>query len=468
MQSESIRRRLAWAVRLLATLAASASGYLLYVSLTTAPVAGCGWETFDCDSVLASHWAKWFGLPVAGGGLLVYLAVLGASLLIDRPSPRVAGAGWRLLEASTPLAAGGAIWFVGVQLFALDTFCLYCLATHLCGMMIAALVICWRITAASNAPPAAVGAVGITGTTNDLQVSQASGGAPPGLGFPTALAVFALVGLITGQLFGPKTTPPPTVVEANELIEVLSFDDSNPKEQPPPTASAGSAEAEPPIRSTQPERRKDGRRVVKLLKGNLSVDTYDHPVLGSPDAEHVFVELMDYACPHCREFHKLLDEALGAYEGRVAVVVMPAPGEVLCNPYVTKSKPKSRGACAIAKVSLAAALLAPEDFSRVHHWLLRGERLPEYTAALIEAQRHADRQKLSQTIRDDTGDLQARIERYVKLLASLQRYGRIGLPAQIYPDRVVAGPPETLSELYDLWSRELGVENPTSGAALPF
>lgn len=473
---------LAWAVRLLAAAGAGLSAYLLYASVTAAPVVGCGWSSFDCDSALASHWSKWFGVPVAAGGLAVYGTVFAASLLITSRSSGASSIAWKALEIALPLAVGSAAWFVGVQAFALDSFCLYCMLNHACGVAILVLVIVLRSSLTDDEPAAPlIGAVGLGGDAAPIATTRASG--PPRLGLATVLGCVGVVTLVAGQLLGPAPAPETVAIEASSLVDILSFDDSeepsSAKRSAPPTTPVRDAVKTTALKPIEPERAKPsslgpprkagGKRTAQLLNGAFTVDTYAHPMLGSPEAEHIVVELMDYACPHCREFHELVTEALERFEGRVGVVVMPVPGELLCNPYVKKARPKSRGACKIAKVSLAAAMLAPEAFPEMHHWLLRGDRLPAYTSALIEAQKHADSEKLSQAVRDESGEIATRIEQYVGLMASFHRVGnKVGLPTQIFPNRLVSGPPKTIDELCDLWASEFGIDRPVDDTPLPF
>lgn len=441
-----------------------------YAGASASAVAGCDYfSAFDCDAALASVWSKWFGVPVAAAGVLFYAAVFAASWLAIARSSAVADAGWRTLEAAVPLAAGSAAWFLGVQLVALDSFCVYCLTAHACGLAIAGLVV-----AARFAQPTAEAPITAIGLPTDRPEPAAASGGPPPLGLPTAAGALGVALLMGGQLIDADTPPDAQVVDAENLPELLGFGAgslaSEPETQPGGVVQAFATEALDAGRSDRatrqatalrPRRRSGGSRQVKFLQGRLKIDTYQQAVIGSPDAPHVVVELMDYACPHCREFHELLTEAIRRYEGRVAVVVMPVPGEVLCNPYVKKARPKSRGACRIAKVSLATAVVAPEDFAEVHEWLLEGDRMPQYTAALIEAQKHADADRLSKAVRDESGELDARIQQHVGLLGALYASGqKIALPTQIFPGRIVTGPPKTLETLCQMWADEFGIALP--------
>ena len=100
--------------------AAVVAVYLLVVALSQGQVAGCE-EGKSCHTVLSSKWAKLFGVPIGALGAASYLALLGLSFT------RSFGAARLFLAISV---IGGALWFTGVQAFALKTFCPWCCTTH--------------------------------------------------------------------------------------------------------------------------------------------------------------------------------------------------------------------------------------------------------------------------------------------------------------------------------------------------
>ena len=457
---------LLWPLRLLSLTALGLSAYLTYASLSVAGVSGCDFTSaFDCDAALSSPWAKWFGLPVAVGGTLCYLATLAGSFLISQVAS-LSALGWRVLEATVPATLGAGLWFLGVQFLALDSFCLYCLLTHACGLAIAVLVLLLR-NQADEGPTGAPAVVGL----GSPAAQPASSTGPPALGLPTALGVAVVVLLAGGQLLGPK--PPEPVAQSVELDEQVQFDDGvqtasaklpqETQDDPEPSAEAPQPEAG---LKKNPRRKKGGSRQLALLNDSLKIDAYKHPILGSPEAEHIVVELMDYACPHCRELHDKVEEAIDRFDGKVAVIVMPVPGEITCNPYATKSRAESLGACYAAKLALSVAELAPENFPQFHHWMLREDKIPRRTASLIEAQRHADRNELSVSLRDEEGLLAKKVKQYIGLSVQLNRMGVRGVPAQILGDKAIAKNFETADELIGFWAETFGLERPA--AELPF
>lgn len=453
---------LGWIVGLLAATAAGLSSYLWWAGASGVETVGCNaFAGLDCDAALASPWAKWLGAPVAAGGLGCYaVAFLGAVLAgLGGNAARV---GWRLLEAIVPLASGAAVWFIAVQSFALESFCPYCVATHAVGLAMLGVLVVWRARSAATSPAILPLSPILLAEPAPRAVTRGAG--PPALGLPTLAGVVGVVALVAGQtVFAPALV---AEFEA-QLPEGFEFSSVGVGSDAPPGDDDSVGETALPTRpKLAPARSPHGSREATFLRGQLRIDAYDHAVLGSPEAPHLVVELMDYACPHCRDFHGKLTEALERFEGKVAVVVMPVPGEISCNPHVRKARAKSVGACFAARLTLAVSRLAPEKFDEVHAWMLEDDKIPDRTKSLAEAWSHVDSDALSLALRDDEGDLAGRVKNYVDLAALIGRQGRFGLPAQIVGDSVIAGPVKTVDELCALWAKQFGIDEPK--AEIPF
>ncbi|TWT99732.1 Vitamin K epoxide reductase family protein [Botrimarina colliarenosi] len=469
-------RVLPWIVRTLAAAALGLSAFLWWSSATTASAVGCdAFAGFDCDAALGSPWAKLGGVPVAAGGTLCYAAALVGSVLAWRRGG-AASLGWRLLELTAPLAVGAGVWFTAVQAAALDSFCFYCLATHACGLAMAVAVLLWRRAASAGGGEAPVVVSPFAAMASGPATET---DAPPSLGVPTLVGLLGVIALAGGQTL--LAAPAVSEYDANltdqfvftaasadasaeaspRSPEPTTEDPSEPAAQPEPESTPSSTPS-----STKAKRRSGGSRLAAFLNGKLRVDAYEQAVLGSPDAPHLVVEMMDYACPHCREFHDKLTKALERFDGQIAVLVMPVPGEIACNKHVRKARKQSLGACFAAKLSMAVSDLDPEEFEAFHAWMLHDDTIPNRTRSLIEARRHVDGDELSAALRDTEGALGARIKNYVELAAAIGKQGRFGLPAQILGDRVVAGPSESVDALCKLWAEAFGLETPT--ATIPF
>lgn len=461
-----------WLARVLALAALVLSG-LLASYATGGGVAGCdSLGGFDCSAALGSRWAVWMGVPVSYVGLACYTGLLAGSLLVGRRSPTLDGAGWRLLELLSPAALGAGVWFTGLQAAGFAPACLYCLAVHVCGLGIAASVgvARWRAARAANAAgPAAIAPV--------VAPIAAPAGAPkttiatlppPTLGVPTLGGVVALASLVLAQIMFP---PQMNVIEAASLTGDLSLevlDGAPPADSPPPTAeppaevetaAAAPAEVTGPTEfrrpSAAPRRKPGGSRTVSLLSGKLKLDTYKYPLLGSPEAEHVIVELMNYGCDHCRQFHPILEAARERYGDKLAVVVLPVANEALCNRHVRRAIPQSRGTCRLAKLSVAVATVAPEQFPRVHAYLLQGKRAPDFTRATIFAKEKVDDVKLSNELRRDLS--MDKVKAFIELSVRLAPNRSVRMPSQIVGDRVLEGAPTSVDELCEAWEKFLGI-----------
>ncbi len=135
--SSTDQRRAKLLLRLIAALAVVAlclSGYLTWTTWSASQVAGCGTDGLvDCDHVLASNWSKWLGLPVGLLGALAYAGILAACWLAARHAQ---GLAQTALLALSLLAAGSAVWFIGLQVVVLQSVCVYCMAVHACGLSI--------------------------------------------------------------------------------------------------------------------------------------------------------------------------------------------------------------------------------------------------------------------------------------------------------------------------------------------
>ena len=122
-------------------LALALSGYLCWHFLMGGEMIGCGVES-SCDRVLNGRWATIGGvLPVSGLAAGVYLAMLMASFFVG-PSTEapVRQLAWCAILILVGAAAGSAVWFIIAQKWIIGSFCPYCMATHITGLLLAALV----------------------------------------------------------------------------------------------------------------------------------------------------------------------------------------------------------------------------------------------------------------------------------------------------------------------------------------
>lgn len=128
-----------WAVPLLALAGLGVAAYLVYVEIS--PVeAVCG-PVGQCGEVQASPYARVFGLPVAGLGLLNYLAIgllwLGQRYNLDK----IAGLSvWGLLGL-TIVGTLFSIYLTLLELFVIQAVCLWCLSSAVIITLLMLLVV---------------------------------------------------------------------------------------------------------------------------------------------------------------------------------------------------------------------------------------------------------------------------------------------------------------------------------------
>jgi uncharacterized membrane protein/protein-disulfide isomerase len=133
-----------WVLTGLIALALALSAFLSWHYLVGGSVIGCGGGS-PCDEVLSSRWSTIGGLlPVSGLAAGAYLAMLVACLFIGpataAPDRRLA---WGAMLVLVGAAAGSAVWFTIVQKWIIGAFCAYCIAAHITGVLLAALII-WQ------------------------------------------------------------------------------------------------------------------------------------------------------------------------------------------------------------------------------------------------------------------------------------------------------------------------------------
>lgn len=125
--------RLAQALLLIAI---GIAGYLALQALTGSQVAGCGPEE-GCGKVLSSKWSSILTVPISIPGLLTYLALLLITQLMNLHD-KSAG----FMGATLALAIiFGALWFTGLQIFIIKSFCKYCCITHAVASVASVLIL---------------------------------------------------------------------------------------------------------------------------------------------------------------------------------------------------------------------------------------------------------------------------------------------------------------------------------------
>jgi len=301
-------------VRFLAFIGLAISGTLLLMKLTgsISSIRGCG-GSGGCENVLGSKWSQWFGIPVSAFSTLLYggLIVVG----FRWPSAKM------VFKAIAVLLLLAAFWFVGLQIFALRSFCPWCCATHLVGLLTS---------------------VALLRTISQQQRSLSTG-------LATTVAVVLFLGMVLGQVFGPEP-------DSHEVLESQAFVQD-------PKAKAVASEI------IERSHKKKSDRVISFQGGAKKYLVSDYPILGSPDAPHILVKYFDYTCASCRDTEGDLEALMKKHPGDIAVLVLPSPIHRKCNPYLKAQIPDHEHACELARLGLAAWRASPEQFEKVHHLL---------------------------------------------------------------------------------------------------
>jgi uncharacterized membrane protein len=292
-------------VRVLAAIGLAISGYLLFLKLngTITSIRGCG-GSGGCENVLGSKWSQWFGIPVSAFSTLLYAGLIAVTFKSSK----------YVLKAIAVVLLAAALWFIGLQIFVIKSFCPWCCATHLVGIA-AALAI--------------LKAISIT------KVEYSRGPA-------TLVGLVLFSALVLGQIFGPEP-------ESHRIDEDNSFVGVTPE---PETSAPALSPAE--------------SRVISFQNGSKSYRVDDFPLLGPPMATHILVKYFDYTCASCLDVEGDLEKLMEKHPKDVAVLVLPTPINRACNPYLTNNMSDHQHACELARLGLAAWKAAPDQFAKVH------------------------------------------------------------------------------------------------------
>ena len=506
------RTILAVLITIVAAIGLGVSGYLTWVTWQSGAVAGCTTDSYlDCDHVLSSRWSKWLGLPVSLLGGLTYVAILALCWpAAARPSS------WAMtgLFALGLVAAGAAIWFIGLQAIVLQHFCLYCMTAHTCSLIVAVLTLLLFLDRSAGGEFQEIQTVfGASTLEADSDAFEQASGLclAAALGF-AALSLSALMG---GQLlfdsssdqgmeeivFEPvdDTDTEPSMGLAIDIPE----EDSAVSSSAAPSVSSDETQfditAEPPSDATddasfaiatdqpadQPSDAMDwldepikdsptmapaiaepsideppitigslldsGPRPIRFQALPDAIDVKAMPVLGNSDAPHVMIEMMDYTCKHCRELHPHVRDVLERYGDQLGVAIYHVPLSKKCNPLVRRDSPGKSNACEYARLAIGVWELAPEKFAEFHDFLLESERPPNVS----KARRRALSLVGEEILLDKK--VKAEIKKRISLQSPALKRLKSGLPVLLFPNGALRGVPKESQKLFDYLEGKLGV-----------
>ena len=239
-----------------------------------------------------------------------------------------------------------ALWFIGLQAVIVKSWCKWCMAAHVLGAAgsICVLAAAPFVIRSKQSDPVLFG------------VAQRA--------WPALLGMLGLIPLVVGQYL--SSAPTATVVVANEpttQIETPTL---------PTEVSSDTTNASP----TEPEQGTPEAESTRIftLHDRYRFNLYDVPLIGNPEAPHVMVSIFDYTCSHCRNMHERLNRVQNLYSNELAIVVMPMPLDVNCNPLLSKTGPDHVNACDYAKIALAVFKEKEERFHEFENWFFETEK----------------------------------------------------------------------------------------------
>jgi uncharacterized membrane protein/thiol-disulfide isomerase/thioredoxin len=421
-------------VRALLSVALVGACYLAWLAIHHGAAVGCGPES-GCNKVLQSRWAYWLDIPVSVPAVLVYLALLGATVLLQkRPVPDDQRGSWAAIILLSVSVAGAALWFVGLQVFVIHAFCKFCMTAHACGFVAA--LICLKHIPLATDPDTPMWTPG-----------SGKRGVPRSAILP--LILIGLVGvtaLAGGQMLFQKQ---------RNVVKLLSRPATTATGTNRSTlADAGDSFTNPPA---SPHVQLIAPRTLSLYTNRFLIKLGDVPMMGSPDAPHVIVYVFDYTCPHCRALHPMLEQACQQLSNQLGVVCLPMPISSRCNRFVPKSAHSVTNACEFARLGLAVWRAKPEVQRQFDDWMFASENPPALQAAEDYAAKLVGADKLKSALADPW------INQQIQTDCLIHRVNWIAvedpsLPQLMMGDAVSSGPLNSVQHLRILLNHYLGLD----------
>jgi uncharacterized membrane protein len=392
------RRRHLWAARVLLTAATLVASYLAYFSLSGAALPGCRPED-GCGDALSSAWANWLGVPVSLPAIALYVALFAVTFAAPRKLPPVTRRRlWIACLVLGSMILAAAIWFVGLQMFALEQWCKWCTTTHLLASAAGGIMIHQARSATRSRQP----------ILNAKEVKWVAAGA----------AVLGWVVLAAGQLTNAA---------------------------PAAAATAGIA----PGASAQTE----AKGTIVLHNGKFKLNAAELPLIGPANAKAILVGLFDTTCHHCRETRRVVKKAIERASGRLAIISLPMPLDKECNHLVTRTTKEHTHACEYGALALGVFRAKPAAFPEFEDWLFEPALPPSIEQARNKAMELVGGPALSHALRDPWIG-----ERLVDNIALYEANahasgGDTRLPQIVIGDTLVQGTIATPDDLFQLLAR---------------
>jgi uncharacterized membrane protein/protein-disulfide isomerase len=430
-------------VRVLLFVALGISAYLAWTSLTRGSVIGCGPES-DCDRVLQSRWARWFGIPVSVFAIVVDLLTLWGTFALGSGSTVAKRQrGWIAVTFGAILILGAGLWFVALQFVSVG-ICPYCMAAHGAGV-IAALVLLYFAVRPDGAGKAVFRVAGYAAVAlavlllgqmlHTPKTGRASRDFAVGSNAQTFLAAQAAA-LAKSNTVSTSTTD-----------TALATSSSNPALTPATNTSMASTTNVPsspptnvvPVQVLTPGMKpvEAMRRPFKTYGGMVAMDLAEVPLVGSETNPQVIVSLFDYTCYHCRLMHPALTEVQSIFKDRLSIISLPMPLDPKCNHTLIQTAPDHSNACVYAHLALAMFRADRAKHREFDEWLFTGEQPPPMAQAVARAASLIGTNVLAQALRDPWVARQIQFDVSIYEIAYRQQRG--AMPQLIIGNTVAEG-----------------------------
>ncbi|MFM7057844.1 MAG: vitamin K epoxide reductase family protein, partial [Planctomycetota bacterium] len=320
---------------------------------------------------------------------------------------------WAFLGCGFLTAGLAAVWFISLQVGVLKHICPWCMGAHACSLVLAGIALSHAPLTRAVKQQAGAIAVLAAGFLAAVQLGtepadpvfipavEQPGNAESGSELfapPAEAEVFAP----PTALRVPRATPAQLLLASGLRFQGLSSVLSSgmlatadegagdSKESAAGDQSGkGAASADGDEAGTEnsggqapPPVAVPGPRMVTISLGGtttpVQLDANAWPIVGSPTAKIVFVELFDYTCSHCRANHASITAALQARDVDAAMIALPVPLNSMCNRHTTSS---NAGACEMSELSVAVWRCSSAKFAAFHAWMMAAPR----TAAAARA-----------------------------------------------------------------------------------
>ena len=240
-------------------------------------------------------------------------------LLQKRPAPDDQRGSWAAIIVLSVVIVGAAFWFVGLQVFVIKSLLQYRLTAHVCGLSAALLCLANIPYATEPDTPMWTPGSGKRGVPRNAVLSL------------VLVGIAGIAVLAGGQILVQKERNVVKVVSPSSVTN-QSAQVSRPAEIVPETPGA---------KIVAP-------RTLALYDSEFVLKFDEVPMLGSPDAPHIIVCLLDYTCVHCRALYPILTQMSQQYSNQLGIVCLPVSLAPQCNPYMPGDSRANPDACEYA------------------------------------------------------------------------------------------------------------------------